>query len=849
MNSNLCAVVASFAAFLLVSCASVRPESKGDIEKLDGSVPDVGDTTFAQQVIAAKRPVLVDFYAPWCTPCKKMAPVLNELSSVYQGKVTFLKLDTDKNPRMANKYGITALPTFKIFKNGKEVTSWEGMTTKRQLQNLLERTVAKPNRLIHENSPYLLEHANDPVDWYPWSTEAFSKAQREDKPIMLSVGYSACHWCHVMQKESFQNPEIAQLLNDQFVSIKVDREERPDLDDIYMRATQAMTGGGGWPMTVFLTPEKKPFFAGTYFPPATFKTILERVRQAWDKDHEKLSQASDQLAAILKTADGPLASSSSLSAQTLDQALETFLKHSDPVWGGIGNSPKFPLPGVLTLCLRTTSGATEVGQQRHKETLEFLMNTLDRMSYGGIYDHLRGGFCRYSVDRQWRVPHFEKMLYDNALLAGVYLDGYLATKKADWARIGKRALDFILRELQSPEGAFYSSLDADSAGEEGSYYVFTYEEIEQALGTKDADWFAQIFGISKTGNFHNHQNVLALSDSPEALASRSNLSIEHFWNKLNPLLNKLALLRDKRKPPNRDDKILVGWNALTISALVQGYKALNDETYLLAAKKAAHFLLSEAYADHRLCHSWSKKAAKTDGYLEDYAYSGQALLDLASADADPIWLAKAQELNQVMLDHYYDHVNSGFFSTSDEQAVTLTRPRSTRDAVTPSGTAVAVLNLIRLARLTHQSAYTDKAEHTLKLHFEQMKEDPISYAYMLTALDLFLRPDTQIVFMSDSSKESQEMTATIFGSYLPHATVLVRSKNHPTDGKTPTSLTDQLALSARSAPVVYLCRGRICEKPITDPLLLKQRLKQLANPGPVALPENQQNQRLKGTKS
>lgn len=816
------------AAFLLVSCTAVHYDGQTDNEEITGCLPDVTDATFAQQVLSAKSPVLVDFYATWCKPCKKMVPVLEELSSFYRGKVTFLKLDTDKNPRTGLKYGVNALPTFKIFKNGKEASSWEGMTTKENLKEWLQRTVVEtPNRLIHEHSPYLLEHARDPVDWYPWSTEAFAKAERENKPVMLSVGYSACHWCHVMQKESFQNAEIARLLNDHFVSIKVDREERPDLDDIYMRATQALTGGGGWPMTVFLAPDKKPFFAGTYFPPSTFKAVLRQVQKAWDKDRGKLNEASLQLSSILKTADAPVASSSSVSAQTIKLALDTILKHADPVWGGIGQSPKFPLPGLLTLCLRTTTGTSELSEQRRNQTLAFLNNTLDKMAYGGIYDQVGGGFGRYSVDRQWRVPHFEKMLYDNALLANVYLEGYLVSHKGDWANVARRTLDFILRDLRSPEGPFYSSFDADSAGEEGAYYVFSYDEIEQALGNSDTPWFAQIFTISKEGNFHNHKNVLAFADSPEALASRSNLSTQQFWNKLNPMLKKLALLRDKRKAPNRDEKILVSWNSLTISALVQGYKALNDEKYLHAATKAAHFLISKAYVDHRLCHSWSKKAARNSGYLEDYAYTVQSLLDLASVDPNPVWLAKAQELNQVMLDHYHDPVDGGFFSTSDEQEQTITRPRSSRDAVNPSGTAVAVLNLIRLARLTHQPVYAAKAEHILKMYREPMQEDPVGYAYLLTALDLSLRPETQIVFVSDSSSQSEEMRATIFGSYLPHTTLLVQGKNQSAAPATQ-SFTEQS--SGNPAPVVYLCRGKICEKAITDPLVLKERLKQLSNP-------------------
>lgn len=714
-----------------------------------------------------------------------------------------------------------------------------------------KRISALRNRLSHEKSPYLLEHAYDPVDWYPWSDEAFSKAQREGKPVMLSIGYSACHWCHVMQKESFQNSEIAKLLNEHFVSIKVDREERPDLDDIYMRATYVTTGGGGWPMTVFLTPDKRPFFAGTYFPPDTFKGILERLRHAWDKDREKLQEASRQLASIVKMADTPHGSSSSLSKETLEQALDAILKTSDPQWGGIGRSPKFPLPGVLALCLRTTSGATPLSKQTRSQTLAFFNNTLDKISCGGIHDHIRGGFCRYSVDRQWRVPHFEKMLYDNALLAGVYLDGYLVTKKADWARTGRRTLDFILSDLRSPEGAFYSSMDADSAGEEGAYYVFTEEEIEQALGNKDAVWFSQVFAISKAGNFDKGKNVLTLSDSPEQLSSRSNLSIEQFWNKLNPLLNKLSALRDKRKPPRRDEKILVSWSALTISALVKGYKTLNEERYLQAATKAANFLLSEAYVNQRLCHSWSNTRRKDNAYLEDYAFTVQALLDLASVDTNPDWLVKAVELNQIMLDHYYDSVNGGFFTTSSEQEETLTRPRSSRDAITPSGTAAAALDLIRLARLTHQIDYADKAERTLKQHLDSMRDDPVSYAYMLSSLDLFLRPEQQIVFISDSSKQSQEMGTAIFGSYLPHAVILVGNKNEPTDRmKTaPRALIDKFIPSARSTPAVYLCNGQTCEKPFTDPLLLRMRLEQLSNPDPASPPANSQKHQSKGTKS
>lgn len=695
---------------------------------------------------------------------------------------------------------------------------------------MVSASAVKENRLIHETSPYLLEHSHDPVDWYPWGEEAFKRAKRENKPILLSIGYSACHWCHVMHRESFQDQSTARIMNENFVNIKVDREERPDVDEIYMRAVQAITGRGGWPATVFLTPDLKPFYAGTYFPNRdmlgmpSFQKVLAAVKQAWSQDPAKQDKIGAEIARSISTVDSLAQSTTTIGDDTITTALVAIFNNFDSTYGGIGTSLKFPLPGPISLCMRTM--ASGAAQNQRQLCMSFVTTTLDKMAYGGIHDHIGGGFCRYSTDREWHVPHFEKMLYDNALIAQNYLDGYQVTGKAYWAQTARDTLDFCLTELRSPDGAFFSSLDADSQGEEGVFYTYTQQQLVDALGDRDANWFAQSFGATADGNFQGHQNVLYLTDSPEALARRAGLSLTQYWDKIAALRQKLIAQRNKRPRPHRDEKVIASWNALMVSSLVKGYKVLGDEKYLDAAKQAAHFLLAKMYSGNRLHRTWAAGTIGGEAYLDDYAFTVQALLDLAGADFDSSWLKSAKELNEVILEHFSDHTSGDFFYTADFQNQPLSRTRSSSDSPLPSGTGVEILNLNRLAQITGDDRYRARAERLLKQYNDAMRSNPVAHGSMLNALDYFLHSKTQIVVVVPSGlSKTKDISAAVFGTYAPNTSMLFfKFSDRPEisdallHGKKP--------LAGRAT--VYLCRDMVCEKPITDPAVLQQKLNQLS---------------------
>lgn len=687
----------------------------------------------------------------------------------------------------------------------------------------------KQNHLIHESSPYLREHSFDPVDWYPWNDEAFQKAKKENKPILLSIGYSACHWCHVMQRESFQDKETARIMNDNFVNIKVDREERPDVDDVYMRAVQAMTGRGGWPATLFLTPELKPFYAGTYFPNKdmpgvpSFKSVLTSAKNAWSQDPARQDEVGTEVARVISSKYVPTEATAQLTDDTLSGAAEILSKNFDTTYGGIGTAPKFPVPGPLSLCMRLTASAASENQRRMY--LAFISTTLDRMAYGGIHDHIAGGFCRYSTDREWHVPHFEKMLCDNALISGSYLDGYLITRKSYWAQTARDTLDFCLSELHTSDGAFFSSLDADSAGEEGAFYTFTQKQLVDALGHKDADWFAQSFSASRAGNFQPHQNLLYFTDTPESLAHRDGISLNQFWTKVAALRQKLLTERNKRPHPYRDEKAITAWNALMVSNLVKGYKVLGDEKYLEAAKQTGHFLLSKMYFNNRLHRICTDGRPSGEAFLDDYAFTVQALLDLSGVDFDPAWLRRADELNRQILEHYRDNNSGDFFFTADYQDQPLTRLKASLDSATPSATGVQVMNLCRLANITDNSLYKTQAATLLKLYSDQMKFKPLSYGSMLNALDYFVHSKTEIVLVAPLQlADTKGLRDTIFGVYAPNTNIVfVKQSSEPTAvpllrGKCPVD----------DRPTVYVCHGTTCEKPVTKPAALQQMLKQLS---------------------
>ncbi len=700
----------------------------------------------------------------------------------------------------------------------------------------------KANRLLEETSPYLLQHAYNPVDWYPWCQEALDAARKEDKPILLSIGYSACHWCHVMEHESFENEEIARLMNEYFVPIKVDREERPDLDEIYMKAVQLMTGHGGWPMTVFLTPDLRPCLGGTYYPPEDrhgmpgFKRLLGVIAEAWRDQRARLLESSDELVKHMVSMSEVERSDARLKYSLIEKGIDRILQVFDRQWGGLGGAPKFPQTFALSLAMRVASPASPAKETHRTECLGFITTTLDRMAYGGMQDQLGGGFARYSVDRYWRVPHFEKMLYDNATLAKTYLDGYLLVGRRYWLDVARSTLDFVLRELGTEGGAFYSSLDADSEGEEGKFYVWRPDEILSVLGKEDGAFFNDVYGVSEQGNFEHGTTVLHLSASPELLAEKHGIKIEDLWSKLAPLKEKLLAHREKRVRPGRDEKVLTSWNALMIPPFVIGYGLLGHERYLEAARKAASFILTELSADGRLLRTWGKGKAKLNGYLDDYAYTIEALLYLASVDFDPQWLECAAKLADTMISRFWDQEAGGFFYTSDDHEKLITRTKNFFDGSTPSGTSVAAMALLKLAAATGVASYREKAERLLQLYAPHADRAPDQLANLLCALDFYLAAGTEIVIAARrSGPDVADFVRAVHQSYLPNAVSIVKEDPEaPAKGRSAASpwlersplLKDRRAIDGK--PTAYVCSNYTCTEPITDLAALAKKLAELS---------------------
>jgi len=697
-----------------------------------------------------------------------------------------------------------------------------------------------PNRLIHETSTYLLQHAYNPVDWYGWGEEALNRARTEEKPILLSIGYAACHWCHVMEHESFEDAETAKLMNECFVNIKVDREERTDLDEIYMKAVQMMTGHGGWPMTVFLTPELKPFFGGTYFPPQDrhglpgFKKLLLGIHDAWTNQRDEVLNSSEELTSHLRQLDEleKPSSEQALSYGQIELAVDKLLKIFDRQWGGFGHAPKFPHTFSLSVAMRYAAVNAPSSKSAKQEALEIVTTTLDRMAYGGMHDQIGGGFARYSVDRQWLIPHFEKMLYDNALLCQTYLEGFVLTGREYWRQVAAGILQFVLRELTTEDGAFYSSLDADSEGEEGKFYAWDEEEIKAVLGS-DSTWFNEVFGVTRQGNFEHGHSVLHLTKSPEELAAKHQLTIDQFWSKVHGLSEKLMTERDKRIRPGRDEKVLTSWNSLMICAFVDGYKVIREPRYLSCAIKAANFILDNLVVQGRLLRTWGKGKSKLNAYVDDYAYFAQALLDLASVDSDPRWMQQAEHFTKVMLEQFWDEENHGFFYTSNDHEKLVSRPKSYYDGAIPSGSSVASMVLLRLARLTDNKSYAQYAENILRLYSPYMARVPDQFSNFLCAVDFSLAPPLEVAVIAPTSDTSDDQETTrkllyeIFAHYVPNKVVITGSGAKNESLSASVLLKDRTAIG--SQPTVYICKNYTCDEPLTDPLKLAKKMDELAN--------------------
>jgi uncharacterized protein len=673
------------------------------------------------------------------------------------------------------------------------------------------------NRLSRETSPYLRQHAHNPVDWYPWGEEALRRARELDRPIFLSVGYSACHWCHVMERESFEDPEVGRILNDHFVSIKVDREERPDLDQIYMTAVQLMTGHGGWPMSVFLTPDLKPFYGGTYFPPddryagqmPSFKRLLHAILDAWQNRREQVAEQSRQLAGHIRDAVRLEAAGHELGPDVLRRAVDELRRGFDPTHGGFGNAPKFPHPMDLRVLLRAWKRFGD------DDALRMARKTFDGMAMGGMYDHLGGGFHRYSTDRRWLVPHFEKMLYDNALLTVAYLEGYQATGEPFYREVVEETLAYVLREMTGPEGPFYSTQDADSEGEEGRFFVWSAGEVERVLGKDLADLFCPVYDVTTEGNWEGH-NILHRTRTYEQEARLLGVGEAGLRAELDEARRKLFEVRSKRVWPGRDEKALTSWNGLMISAFARAHQVLGRAEYREAAARAADFILRKMRTpDGRLLHTWSAGSEpKLNGYLEDYAFLLEALVDLYEATFEARWVEAALELAGVMGRQFWDEAEGGFFYTGRDHEELIARTRDAQDSSVPSGNGMAVTALLRLAKLTAREDLRDQAMRTLRLFSGVLTGAPRVAGQMLIGLDFHLGPVQEVAVVGNlASAEVREVLRVVRRGFRPRQVVAAKAAQ----GAAPELETVVPLLAGKAAldgVTTYLCENFACQAPL-----------------------------------
>jgi uncharacterized protein YyaL (SSP411 family) len=691
------------------------------------------------------------------------------------------------------------------------------------------------NRLAGENSPYLLQHAENPVDWYPWGEEALEKARREDKPIFLSIGYAACHWCHVMAHESFEDQDTAAILNEHFVSVKVDREERPDLDNIYMSAVTAMTGQGGWPMSVFLTPEGQPFFGGTYFPPVrrynmpAFREILLTIARLWREDRQQLTQSAQEIARRLMEMQTSIQDSQPLDPAFLDQAAFRLAQSYDWQHGGWGKAPKFPQPMAIEFLLGRAA-------QGDRMAMDIALHALDTMAKGGTYDVIGGGFARYSTDNQWLIPHFEKMLYDNAQLAQVYLHGYLLSGRQVYRRICCETLDFMRRELavqhKPTSGGFYSSLDADSEGEEGKFYLWEIEEIRSilrsfqpnlpALKNRSIDWaefFIQAYDVQPNGNFEG-KTVLQRKMDDTALAQNYSLEMDDIPELISQMHERLYKVRAQRVWPALDDKALTAWNSLALIAYAEAGRYLQRQDYTQIARATADFLLTELRVNRKLMRSWRNGNARHNAYLEDIAGLALGLIALYQSDPDVRWFEAAVQLVEEMNEHYSDPAG-GFFDTRDDHEALLLRPKDMQDNATPSGNALAALALLQLSIYTGRSDWRARAETMLGAIQEVAARYPTAFAKWLCGLDFALQPIQEVAILGDLTQAgAQALIAVIWEKFRPFC--LVAMSSYPPSEKAPMLLKDRPLLNEQAT--AYVCRNFICRQPVSAADELRKQL-------------------------
>jgi hypothetical protein len=684
--------------------------------------------------------------------------------------------------------------------------------------------MAHRNSLINEKSPYLLQHSHNPVDWYPWGEAAFEKAKREDKPIFLSIGYSTCHWCHVMERESFADEGVASLINDAFISIKVDREERPDIDNVYMTICQLVTGSGGWPLTIIMSPDKKPFFAATFIPRDSrygqmgMMDLIPRIRELWQTRREDIVQSAHQIIGALSQLSAQ-PSSSELGEQILKSAYEHFASSFDARFGGFGRAPKFPTPHNLLFLLRYWKRTGE------SQALDMVEKTLQAIRLGGIYDHLGFGFHRYSTDPMWLVPHFEKMLYDQALLGMAFVETYQATAKNIYCQTARDIFEYVLRDMTAPWGAFYSAEDADSEEEEGKFYLWSEEEIRSVLNSEDAELIIQLYNFESDGNFYDQAagkrtgaNILHLNEPLSELARKLQMDIEQLELKIEVIRNKLFEVREGRPRPYKDDKVLTDWNGLMIAAFALGSQVFDEPRYAEAAMKAADFIIDKMIASEgRLLHRYRDGQVAISGNINDYAFLIWGLINLYEATFDARYLRNALELNSLILEHFWDDASGAFYFTADGAEELLIRPKEIHDGALPSGNSVAAFNLIRLGRISGSPELETKAIKIFNTLSDQIRRAPQAFTMMLSAFDFAVGPAFEIVIAGNlESNDTRDMLEAIRRPFIPNKVVIFRpdSVELPEIAKIAEFVGNKKTLNGKTT--AYICRKYQCKAPTTE---------------------------------
>ena len=684
--------------------------------------------------------------------------------------------------------------------------------------------VSRPNRLIEEKSPYLLQHAHNPVDWYPWGDEAFKRAEEEDKPIFLSIGYSTCHWCHVMEKESFEDSEVAKLMNDTFISIKVDREERPDLDNFYMTVCQILTGSGGWPLNIVMTPDKKPFFAATYIPKESrfgrtgIMKLVPRIKEIWvERRSEVLNSAAKIIEALKGMEKG--SAGADIDSAVLKKAYQELVTRFDKEYGGFSDAPKFPTPHNFLFLLRYWR------RFKDEAALEMVEKTLQAMRQGGIYDQVGYGFHRYSTDKEWLVPHFEKMLYDQSILAMAYLETFQATGNENYGSTAREIFAYVMRDMTSPEGGFYSAEDADSEGVEGKFYLWKEQEILQILEKKDADLIIRVFNVERMGNFKEETtgkksgaNILHLKKPLSQIASELRMPIKNLENRIVSARERLFEAREKRIHPHKDDKVLTDWNGLMIAAFAQGARVLGEPTYAEAAKRAANFILTHMRtSDGRLLHRYRDGEARITAHLNDYAFLVWGLINLYEATFETQYLKTALELNGDMVTHFWDGHLGGLFFTPDDGERFIVRKKEIYDGALPSGNSVAMQNLLRLARFTGDTSLDEKAAKIVKAFSGHVVQLPSGYTQFLVSADFAMGPSHEVVIVgSPGARDTMEMLKALNGCYTPNHVLIFR----PSVEKSPDIegiagfIKGHVSIDGKAT--AYVCLDNACKAPTTD---------------------------------